>query len=329
MNADKILELSNKLIQGDRRSLARAITLVESTRPEDGEAAQRLLKTLLPKTGRSIRIGISGVPGAGKSTFIESFGMHLITRGLKPAVLAVDPSSTVTGGSIMGDKTRMQRLSAAPEAYIRPSPSKGTLGGVARRTRETILMCEAAGYDVILVETVGVGQSEVEVASMTDFYMLLMLPNAGDELQGIKKGVLELTDCIVVNKIDTDRAAANRTRTQLTSALHFMRPRTPDWEIPILGASALEEIGLEEIYEKLKMFEQHTGRDSGTEIFQGRRRRQNQDWMWKLAREEILQSFMEHPGVIENRRHLEDQVALGKTTPVLAARELVRRYREE
>ncbi len=316
-----------RLQAGDRRALAQAITLIESTLPEHAAAAQDLLTHLLPLSGHSLRIGISGVPGAGKSTFIETFGLRAIAAGRRPAVLAIDPSSSVSGGSILGDKTRMQKLGASPAAFIRPSPSSGELGGVARRTREAILVCEAAGHDLIIVETVGVGQSEVEVASMTDFFLLLLLPNAGDELQGIKKGVLELADCFVVNKVDADGEAARRTQAQLRSVSQFLHPRTPGWEIPILLASALQATGFEAIDETLARFSQTVGRPNG--FFTERRRMQNRDWMEHLAREQVLADFYGRPGLQELRARLEDDVRSGRTTAVRAAEEWVQAYREQ
>ena len=230
-----------KFISGDRRSLAKAITLIESSRPEDNTQAQHFLEKILPHTGKSLRVGITGVPGVGKSTFIESFGLFLINKGFKVAVLAIDPSSPISGGSILGDKTRMEQLSQNENAFIRPSPSLGFLGGVAQKTRETILLCEAADFDYVLVETVGVGQSEYEVADMVDFFMVLMLPNAGDELQGIKKGILELADCVVINKADGDiLPQAERTLAQYTSAMELMK-HDPHWKAQVLKCSALEK----------------------------------------------------------------------------------------
>jgi LAO/AO transport system kinase len=229
------------LMAGNRRALAKAITLVESTRSEDREAAQKLLEAALPHTGRSMRIGISGVPGVGKSTFIEALGMYLIERGHRVAVLAVDPSSTVHGGSILGDKTRMELLSQRTEAFIRPSPSSGSLGGVAEHTREALLLCEAAGYDIIIVETVGVGQSETAVAGMTDAFVLLQLPNAGDELQAIKKGIMELADLVVFNKADIDPTAAQMAAAQMRSALSMLRSASANWQPPVLTLSALKK----------------------------------------------------------------------------------------
>src|SRR5213595_2875351 len=234
---------------GSRRALAKAITLVESTRADHQRAAQRLLELLLPGTGRAARVGVSGVPGVGKSTFIEVFGLHLIGLGKKVAVLAVDPSSALSGGSILGDKTRMPRLAAAPEAFIRPSPAAGSLGGVTRRTREALLVCEAAGYDVVLVETVGVGQSEVKVAGMVDLFMVLVAPGAGDELQGLKRGIMELADVVVVNKADGDLAAtAAHTAADYAAALHLVRPRIPPWTPQVLTCSALTGVGIPEVW---------------------------------------------------------------------------------
>src|SRR3989454_5559301 len=234
---------------GSRRALAKAITLVESTRADHQHAAQRLLELLLPDTGHAVRVGISGVPGVGKSTFIEAFGLHLIGMGKRVAVLAVDPSSARSGGSILGDKTRMPRLSASTDAFIRPSPSAGSLGGVTRRTREALLVCEAAGYDVVLVETVGVGQSEVAVASMVDFFLVLMLAGAGDELQGIKKGILELADCLAVNKADGDNVAkAEQAAAQYRAALNLLGPGGSRWEPPVLTISGLHVIGIDRVW---------------------------------------------------------------------------------
>lgn len=235
---------------GDRRALAKGITLVESQKPEHRQQAQQILEQLLPDTGRSIRLGISGVPGVGKSTFIEALGQHVLAQGHRLAVLAVDPSSQRSGGSILGDKTRMEQLCRQQQAFIRPSPSGETLGGVAGKTRETMLLCEAAGYDVIFVETIGIGQSEITVASMVDFFLLLQLANAGDELQGIKKGVMEVADAIVINKADGDNlAAAQLAAQQLENALHILRPKTPSWQVPVHTCSALEQQGIDTIWQ--------------------------------------------------------------------------------
>lgn len=319
-------ETIRSLRAGDRRTLARAITLAESKLPEHVLAAQTLLRELLPHTGNSLRIGVSGVPGAGKSTFIETFGLRAIAAGKRPAVLAVDPSSTVSGGSILGDKTRMQKLSNAPEAFIRPSPSSGELGGVARRTREAILLCEAAGHDLIIVETVGVGQSELEVASMTDFFLLLLLPNAGDELQGIKKGVLELADCFVVNKMDSAEEAALRTRSQFSSVLQFLHPRTPGWKIPVLLISALKSLGLEALDQSIQEFQQFVGDNQSNGLLAARRAGQNRDWMDRMVRDQILADFFGRPEVETLRKDLSQSVIRGDTTPVLAADRLIEAY---
>ncbi len=315
-------ELADQLIAKDRRALARAITLVESSRDADRRIAQDLIKILLPHAGRSVRIGISGVPGVGKSTFIETYGMKVIEKS-HLAVLAVDPSSQLSGGSILGDKTRMQKLGRSERAFIRPSPSGGALGGVTRRTREAIILCEAAGYEVIIVETVGVGQSEVEVASMTDLFVLLSLPNAGDELQGIKKGVLELVDVVVVNKADADKAAALRTQGELQSALHYMRARTPGWEVPILLASGLAGTGLDELDSAMERFLARVGRGRADGFFETRRREQNRSWMRALLSEEILRRFEADPLIEHRMPELERLVVEGKTTPVLAVLELI------
>ena len=242
-------KLAAEVRSGDRRGLAKAITLVESTRPDHQRQAQELLEMLLPATGKAARVGITGVPGVGKSTFIESFGLYLIGEGKQVAVLAVDPSSSRSGGSILGDKTRMAELSASPHAFIRPSPSAGSLGGVAQRTREAMLVCEAAGYDVVLVETVGVGQSEVAVASMVDFFLVLMLPGGGDELQGIKKGILEIADALAVNKADGDNLGrAQRAVAEYRSALRLFRHGSANWAPPVVPISALESSGMDEVW---------------------------------------------------------------------------------
>src|SRR5512139_1243891 len=242
---------------GNIRALAKAITLVESRNLDHSLAATTLLDELLPDTGQAIRIGISGVPGAGKSTFIEAFGLHLTARGHKVAVLAVDPSSQRSGGSILGDKTRMEELSREERAFIRPSPAGDTLGGVARKTRETMLICEAAGFEVIIVETVGVGQSEITVASMVDFFLLLQLPNAGDELQGIKRGVMEIADAILVNKAEGEnRQRADLARQQCANALHMTAPKSPNWQVPVLLCSALQREGVAEVWETVMQFRQ-------------------------------------------------------------------------
>ena len=299
---------------GDRRAIAKAITLLESTHPEKLDQGQALLEELLPDTGNSLRIGITGVPGVGKSTFIEAFGMRLIEAGHRVAVLAVDPSSPITGGSILGDKTRMQQLSSHPQAFVRPSPSSGVLGGVTRRTRETMLLCEAAGYDVIIVETVGVGQSETMVASMTDLFLVLMLPNAGDELQGIKKGILELADMIVINKADGDqKILAQRAVREYRNALHLLKPTRASWQAEVLQCSALEQTGLQDFQEMLQTsgeWEEH-------------RSHQAVRWMWSLIDEELRQSFRKHSQIQADIPNVEKAIRQGKQLPTRAARSLL------
>jgi LAO/AO transport system kinase len=314
-------ELAVRVAGGERRALAKAITLVESTRAEDQAAAQRLLEHLLPRTGKAARIGVTGVPGVGKSTFIEAFGLHLIGRGKRVAVLAVDPSSSRSGGSILGDKTRMQLLSAAPEAFIRPSPSGGSLGGVARRTREALLLCEAAGYDAVIVETVGVGQSEVAVASMVDFFLVLMLPGAGDELQGIKKGILEIADALAVNKADGDNLArATRAAAELNAALKFFRHASPHWTPPVLTVSSLEARGMDAVWETV---ERHRDALGKTGELVAKRRKQQQAWLWSMVEEGLKHRFLARDDVHRLLPELEDLVAEAKVTPTEAARRLL------
>ena len=319
---------TNALFAGDRRMLARAITLIESTRPEDEMAAEELLHRVLPRIGSSVRIGISGSPGAGKSTFIESFGMKCIEAGSKVAVLAVDPSSSITGGSILGDKTRMSKLGSHASAFIRPSPSGGSLGGVNRRTREVIWLVEAAGFDRILLETVGVGQSEIDAANMTDFYLLIQLPNAGDELQGIKKGILELADCVFVNKADIDKTLAEKARGELSSALHYQRARTTGWQIPVLVGSAATGAGLVELMQVIEQFCAHTGRDTGPgSAFHSRRSAQLKEWMHDRIKDKMIRSFYSHPDVQKALPEVEKQVASGALTAQEAMQKLFDVYR--
>jgi LAO/AO transport system kinase len=310
----------------DRAVLGRAITLVESNHPDHRRQAQQLLTALLPDTGASHRLGISGVPGVGKSTFIERFGCNLIDQGHRVAVLTVDPSSTVTRGSILGDKTRMERLASRDEAFIRPSPTGGSLGGVARKTRETILVCEAAGFDVVLVETVGVGQSETVVADMVDFFLVLMLAGAGDELQGIKRGILELAHLVAVNKADADNLdAAQRDRAQLEQALRILRPATPDaaWAPRVVTCSGLTGEGLDDIW---RLVQQHRDQLALTGSFDDGRRRQLLRWMWSLVDEGLRSAVREHPDVAEVLPTLEDDVLEGRTTPTLAAERLLEAF---
>jgi LAO/AO transport system kinase len=313
-------DLVEGVIARRRRALAKAITLAESTRPEHQQRAQAVLGALLPETGKSIRIGISGVPGVGKSTFIEALGMFLIERGHKLAVLAVDPSSSVTGGSILGDKTRMELLSQRTEAFIRPSPSSGSLGGVAAKTREAMLLCEAAGYDVIIVETVGVGQSETTVAGMTDCFVLLQLPNAGDDLQAIKKGIMELADLVVFNKADIDPTAAQMAATQMRSALGMLRSSTSVWRPPVLSLSAVKKEGIETFWHTIEDFR---AKLIASGDFAARRRHQALAWMWQQIEDGLHARFREHAGIKAALPELSRAVADGSVTPSTAAHRLL------
>ena len=314
-----------QILQGNRRAIAKAITLLESTRPESFEQGQELLESLLPHAGKALRIGITGVPGVGKSTFIEAIGLFLIKQGHRVAVLAVDPSSQLTGGSIMGDKTRMNELAQHPHAFIRPSPSSGILGGVARKTRETMLICEAAGYDVVIVETVGVGQSETMVASMVDLFLLLMLPNAGDELQGIKKGVLELADLVVVNKSDGEQETLAKTaQSEYRKALHLLPSSKNSWTPQILRCSALEKRGIDKIWDSVKSFRKAL-QNSGE--WEKQRRAQTGKWMWSLVEEGLLTNFRNHPNLQKQIPVLEKEVESGNMLPTTAARKLLDSWR--
>ena len=311
------------ILAGDRRAVARAITRLESTRPDKIEQGQAILEALLPHAGKSLRIGITGSPGVGKSTFIEALGMDLIGRGHRVAVLAVDPSSPVTGGSILGDKTRMERLAAQSAAYIRPSPSGGSLGGVAHRTREAMLVCEAAGYDIVIVETVGIGQSEVTVASMVDFFLVLLLPGGGDELQGIKRGVMELADVLVVNKADGDTfRAAERTVGEYQAALQLIRPHS-EWTPRTLRTSALRGDGMAEVRDTIFEYRDLL-RESGQ--LENRRRAQARAWMWSLVEEQLHEKFRSHPEVAAALPALEAAVAALEKSPAVAARALLDRF---
>jgi len=317
-----VRDLARLVADGDRRALARAITLVESKRPDHRAQAQALLASLLDRTGHSIRVGISGAPGAGKSTFIEALGLHLVAQGHQVAVLAVDPSSTRSGGSILGDKTRMERLARAPEAFVRPSPTGGTLGGVARRTREAMLVCEAAGFDVVLVETVGVGQSEVTVAGMVDLFLVLLSPAGGDELQGIKRGIMELADLVVVNKADGDLvAAAHATAADYASAMHLVRPRTPSWTPKVLTCSALLQTGIAQVWDAVEEFAAAVAPHLAE-----RRAEQGRDWMWSEVTDSLLDSLRADHAVAKLAAKLEREVAAGTTTPTAAARRIVETY---
>ncbi|MCZ0731064.1 methylmalonyl Co-A mutase-associated GTPase MeaB [Mycolicibacterium iranicum] len=314
-------ELADAIRSGDRSALARAITLVESTRPDHRERAQELLLELMPESGSAMHVGITGVPGVGKSTTIEALGLHLIDQGHRVAVLAVDPSSTRTGGSILGDKTRMAKLAVHPDAYIRPSPTSGTLGGVAKATRETIVLLEAAGYDVVLVETVGVGQSEVTVANMVDTFVFLTLARTGDQLQGIKKGVLELADIVVVNKADGEHEVeAKSAARELTGAIRLIYPRETLWRPPVLTMSALTGSGLSELWDTVL---KHRGVLTEAGEFEARRRAQQVEWTWSMVRDTVLDRVLSSPGVRAIRNDVERQVRDGELTPALAAQRIL------
>ncbi len=306
---------------GDRALLARAITLVESRREDHRAAARALLEELLPDTGQAHRIGITGVPGVGKSTFLESLGTMLTGQGHRVAVLAVDPSSRRTGGSILGDKTRMPDLASDPKAFVRPSPSAGTLGGVARASRETILLCEAAGYDVVFVETVGVGQSETVVAEMVDLFLVLMLPGAGDELQGIKKGILEIADLLVVNKADGDALnLARQAARDLSAALRILQPDEGPWQPRVMTVSAVKRTGLEEVW---RMVGEHREALTADGSFERRRARQHVRWMWAQLEDRLLQLLREAPAVAAALPAMEEAVEVGRRPPTVAAEEII------
>ncbi len=313
------------VLAGERAIVARAITLVESTRPDHREQAQELLVRLLPHAGKAHRVGITGVPGAGKSTFIDELGTRLTDRGLSLAVLAVDPSSTKRGGSILGDKTRMSRLAVDPNAYIRPSPSAGSLGGVTRATREAMVVVEAAGFDVVLVETVGVGQSETTVAQMVDCFLVLMVARTGDALQGIKRGVLELAEVIAVNKADGSHVAeARRAARELTDALHLLEPPEPDWYAPVLTCSAQTGDGIDEVWSEV---ERHRAVQEKSGRFEARRRTQQRDWMWAMVHERLLATFREHADVARVAAEVEAGLADDRLTAAQGASRLLDAFR--
>jgi LAO/AO transport system kinase len=313
--------LEQALRAGERRALARAITLLESTRADHAAQGQALLERLVPLAGGAVRLGITGPPGVGKSSFIEALGLHLVGAGRRIAVLAVDPSSPRTGGSILGDKTRMERLARHPEAFIRPSPSGGSLGGVAHHTREAVLLCEAAGYDVVLVETVGIGQSEIAVAGMVDFFLILLQPGSGDELQGIKRGAVELADGLVVNKADGElREAAERIRGQYAQALQLLRPVTSGWRPRVLCASARTGEGIGAVWSMVE--EQRAALEASGEA-QARRCAQARAWMWSLVEAGLEREFRSHPAVASQAKALEAQVEALETTPGRAAQALL------
>jgi LAO/AO transport system kinase len=312
--------LGGELLGGDRRALARGITLVESTRADDRAAADALLTEVMPHTGRAIRIGISGSPGAGKSTLIEALGLYVVEHGHRVAVLAVDPSSSRTGGSILGDKTRMEQLSRHPDAFVRPSPAGTTLGGVARRTREAMLLCEASGFDVVIVETVGVGQSETAVADMVDCFVLLIAPAGGDELQGIKRGIVELADIVAVNKADGALApVATATASDYGAALHMVRPRSASWTPRVVLCSALEQRGIDDLWTAIEEF----GRTVAGEEMAGRRREQARAWMRDELADSLLDRLHADARTAAAAAALEADVAAGAIAPTTAARRLI------
>ncbi|MFO1188434.1 MAG: methylmalonyl Co-A mutase-associated GTPase MeaB [Alphaproteobacteria bacterium] len=319
-NGDAMADLARRVCARDRRALAQAITLVESTRADHRVDADRLLAILLPETGRSIRLGITGVPGVGKSSFVEAFGLLLTGLGHRVAVLAVDPTSRRSGGSILADKTRMVELARTESAFIRPSPAGLTLGGVARRTREAALICEAAGFDIVLIETVGVGQSETAVSDMVDMFLLLLAPASGDELQGIKRGIVELADLIVVNKADGALAAdASRVARDYANALRLMRPASPNWQPQVLTCSAIERRGIDAVWKAVTDYRERLG-PSGE--IAARRTAQASAWMWAEIGEELLAALRAHPGVKARIAAFEADVAAGRVTPSAAARAL-------
>jgi LAO/AO transport system kinase len=320
-----ISEAAAAIRQGDRRILAKTITLLESTRTDQAAHGQAILEALVAHTGNSIRIGITGPPGVGKSTFIESLGMFLLERGHQVAVLAVDPSSPVTGGSILGDKTRMQSLAQQEKAFIRPSPSSGALGGVADRTREAMLLCESSGYDVVIVETVGIGQSEVSVRAMVDFFLVLLQPGAGDELQGIKKGVLELADALVVNKADgSQKEAADRSAGQHRQALGLLRPQSVNWTPRVLTVSALESAGIDVVWQAIL---EHLAALEACGEREIRRCEQARAWMWSLVEQGLQRAFRADTSVSSQIDGLETEVMAFETTPSAAARKLLDAFR--
>jgi len=324
MGASELQELAQAVRNGDRRALGRAITLVESIRDDHRERAEELLHTLLPHRVDSIRVGISGVPGVGKSTLIETLGQHIIDKGRRVAVLAVDPSSKLSGGSILGDKTRMETLSRHPDAFIRPSPAGTTLGGVARRTREAISICEAARYDVVIVETVGVGQSETAVKDMTDMFVLLLSPAGGDELQGMKKGIVELADMILVNKADGEfETAARHAVSDYRSAIHLLRPASPNWQVPVSACSALTGKGIDEVWSHIEDYETKLG--ASGEILESRVK-QARSWLWSEVGDTLLERLKGHRDVQSMLEDLEEQVVTGTTTPAAAARRVLQAF---
>jgi LAO/AO transport system kinase len=315
-----VAKLTRGVRAGERAVIARAITLIESRRSDHQKAARRLVQELLPATGNAIRVGITGVPGVGKSTTIDALGTFLTEAGHKVAVLAVDPSSARSGGSILADKTRMARLASDPAAFVRPSPSSGTLGGVAAKTRESMLICEAAGYDVVLVETIGTGQSETMVADMTDFFLVLMLPGAGDELQGLKKGVIEIADMIAINKADGDNVArARAAAAEYRAALHILTPRSPSWSPPVVMYSALTGAGIAELWAAIL---DHRERMSAAGELDARRREQQVKWMWAMLEDRVFARLKSDPALKSKLPRIEAAVAEGRMSPAVAVDEI-------
>jgi len=313
--------LAQAVLKGDRRALARAITLVESTRSDHRANANALLQSLIPHAGHSIRLGISGVPGVGKSTFIEALGNHVIDEGHRVAVLTVDPSSAISGGSILGDKTRMETLSRRSEAYIRPSPAGKTLGGIARRSREALILCEAAGFDVVIVETVGVGQSETKVADMTDMFILLLLPGGGDELQGIKRGIVELADLILINKADNDlEELAGRAAAEYRNALRLLHPRSADWKVEVRTCSARDHVGIGDAW---KVVLRHRDLLTASGQLQLRRAEQARAWMWSEVNDKLSTALQNDAAVRKQIPALEAAVSEGRIPPTLAAQQML------
>lgn len=321
-----IEELINRILQGDRRALAKAITLIESKKYEHKKQAKMLLESVLPHVGDSVRIGISGVPGVGKSTFIEAFGMFLIELGYKVAVLAIDPTSRITGGSILGDKTRMEVLSRQENAFIRPSPSGDSLGGVARKTRESIFLCEAGGYNIIIIETLGVGQSEIAVASMVDFFVLMQLPNAGDELQGIKRGIMEVADAVIINKADGDNyKRALLSKRQIENAINLLKPIEKGANIPVLLVSAREKKGIKELWNIIREYVK-ISKKSG--LFEQKRKKQAKEWMWSVVRDGLKDMLFENKQVKNVAKEMENAVEDRTTTPSLAAEKILQTFKK-